>query len=137
MEDHKVTFKYKDSKSNEWKLKTLDAIEFIRCFLQHVLPKGFQKVRYYGFLGSASRGTFEKIRQILGYKKQVALLENKEILSPIKSGKREQNICPNCGKRMKLVGAIHRQKRAPPRLLAETLINYMKELTTQRLPKAL
>ncbi len=69
MEDHKVIFKYKDSNSNEWKLKTLDAMEFIRRFLQHVLPKGFQKVRYYGFLGSASRETFEKIKHILWYKR--------------------------------------------------------------------
>ncbi len=41
----KVTFKYKDSKDNQWKTMTLEAMEFIRRFLQHVCYKGFHKVR--------------------------------------------------------------------------------------------
>jgi predicted Zn-ribbon and HTH transcriptional regulator len=51
----KVTFLYQNSKDHRWKTMTLDANEFIRRFLQHVLPKGFHKVRYYGFLAPASR----------------------------------------------------------------------------------
>ena len=40
---------------------TLDVFEFIRRFLQHVLPTGFMKVRYYGFMGSGCRITAKEI----------------------------------------------------------------------------
>jgi hypothetical protein len=46
-----VTFRYKDrrgSSTGEWRAMTLAADEFLRRFLQHVLPRGFHKVRYYG-----------------------------------------------------------------------------------------
>ena len=42
----KVTFDFKDTRNSRWKTMTLPAEEFIRRFLQHVLPKGFHKVRY-------------------------------------------------------------------------------------------
>ena len=41
---------------------TLDALEFLRRFLQHVLPSGFQKVRYYGFLSANACHSAEKLR---------------------------------------------------------------------------
>ena len=44
-----ITFKYQNSKTNKWKTMTLEAEEFLRRFLQHVLPSGFHKVRSYGF----------------------------------------------------------------------------------------
>lgn len=50
-----VTFKYYDLKSRHSKKLTLTALEFIRRFLQHVLPRGFHKVRYYGFFAPAYR----------------------------------------------------------------------------------
>jgi len=50
MDDVKVTFRYRDYKDHhKVKLMTLDALEFIRRFLLHVLPSGFQKIRYYAF----------------------------------------------------------------------------------------
>jgi hypothetical protein len=50
-ENGKVTFSYKDYKSKSTvKQMTLDAQEFIRRFMQHILPSGFYKVRYFGFL---------------------------------------------------------------------------------------
>lgn len=50
-ENGKVTFSYKDYKSGSvQKSITLDANEFIRRFLQHILPCGFYKIRYFGFL---------------------------------------------------------------------------------------
>ena len=50
MTDSTVTFRYRDYRDhNKMKLMTLDAMEFIRRFLLHVLPSGFQKIRYYGF----------------------------------------------------------------------------------------
>jgi Putative transposase len=48
-----VTFRYKDYRHGaEQKTMTLQAEEFIRRFLLHVLPEGFQRVRYYGFLAN-------------------------------------------------------------------------------------
>jgi len=56
IEHEKVTFQYKDYRhDSQQKTMTLDAEEFIRRFLLHVLPDGFQRIRYYGFLGNRYR----------------------------------------------------------------------------------
>ncbi len=52
----KVTFRYKDYRHDaQQKTMILQAEEFIRRFLLHVLPDGFQRIRYYGFLGNRYR----------------------------------------------------------------------------------
>jgi hypothetical protein len=52
----KVTFRYKDYRHDaQQKTMTLEADEFIRRFLLHVLPDGFQRIRYYGFLANRYR----------------------------------------------------------------------------------
>lgn len=51
----KVTFRYTESSTGQTRICTLSAEEFIRRFLQHVLPKGFVKVRYYGFFSPGLR----------------------------------------------------------------------------------
>ncbi|MGD9148088.1 MAG: IS91 family transposase [Anaerolineae bacterium] len=61
----KVTFRYRASDTGKLRTCTLAAEEFIRRFLQHVLPKGFVKVRYYGFLASGCRQRLASIRQQL------------------------------------------------------------------------
>ncbi len=60
----KVTFKAKDRLGNVAPV-TLGVDELIRRFLQHVLPKGFVKVRYFGLWGSASRDKLETARRAL------------------------------------------------------------------------
>jgi hypothetical protein len=56
--DGQVTFRWRDSASgDQQKLMTLTAAEFIRRFLLHVLPRGFVKVRYFGFLSSRNRAS--------------------------------------------------------------------------------
>ena len=65
LESGKVTFRYTDSKSGQTKIVTLDALEFIRRFLQHVLPHNFMKVRYYGYLAAAAKKKFGKLRKML------------------------------------------------------------------------
>jgi hypothetical protein len=63
--DGKVQFRWKDYRDgNRQKLMTLDADEFIRRFLLHVLPDGFQRIRYFGFL--ANRYRAEKLRSLQG-----------------------------------------------------------------------
>ena len=57
-EDNKVRFCYKDYKAAGMKKHiTLDSSEFIRRFLQHVLPKGFYKIRYFGFMAMCNTRT--------------------------------------------------------------------------------
>jgi hypothetical protein len=57
IEDGKVSFSWKDYRDdNQRKTMTLAAEEFIRRFLIHVLPKGFQRIRHYGFLANCRRG---------------------------------------------------------------------------------
>jgi hypothetical protein len=60
-DDGRVTFSYRRSGSSHGQKMTVDANEFIRRFLQHVLPAGFQKVRHYGFLSSNSPKPIEAV----------------------------------------------------------------------------
>ena len=56
MHEGQVTFRWRDSADgNQQKLRTLDAIEFIRRFLLHILPPGFVKIRHFGFLAHPHR----------------------------------------------------------------------------------
>lgn len=63
--DGRVTFSYRKSGSNRWRTMTVDALEFIRRFLQHVLPSGFPKVRHYGFLSPNSQEPIEAVRSLI------------------------------------------------------------------------
>jgi len=64
----KVTFRYKDYRHDaQQKTMTLEAEEFIRRFLLHVLPEGFQRIRYYGFLANRYRAQkLAHCRDLLG-----------------------------------------------------------------------
>jgi hypothetical protein len=56
VEHGRVTFRVRDSAdANKQKLMQLDAVEFIRRFLLHVLPKGFVRIRHYGLLANRTR----------------------------------------------------------------------------------
>src|ERR1700680_1919737 len=57
MEDGRVAFEYKDyADGNQTKVMTLEATEFIRRFLLHILPRGFVRIRQFGFLANRARG---------------------------------------------------------------------------------
>jgi hypothetical protein len=68
IEDGHVRFKWKDYRhGDQIKTMALDADEFIRRFLMHVLPTGFHRIRYYGFLGNRHRNEkLTKCRRLLG-----------------------------------------------------------------------
>ncbi len=61
-DDGRVRFRWKKSGSRRWRTMELDALEFIRRFLQHVLPRGLQKVRHYGFLSPQSAVSLHEVR---------------------------------------------------------------------------
>ncbi|MDD2252559.1 MAG: transposase [Dehalococcoidales bacterium] len=64
-ENKNVTFRYTRSKTNETAYRTMPVMAFIAMFLMHVLPHGFMKTRYYGFLGSASANKLNAVRTML------------------------------------------------------------------------
>src|SRR5512132_2413467 len=75
-----VTFSYRDRKDHDRK-KTmpLDAHEFIPRFLLHVIPKGFMRVRHFGFLANRSKGLLAKCRQLLDLSPTVPKLPTKSV----------------------------------------------------------
>ncbi len=90
VQDGKVYFRYKKKGSRRQRTMALDALEFIRRFLQHVLPSGFMKVRHYGFLSPTSKVTLEKVRACIETAQGVAFTVPKlEPLAPVK--------CTYCG----------------------------------------
>jgi len=76
-------------------------MEFIRRFLQHTLPTGFMKVRYYGFLNPASSVPLSKIRTLieLAYGFEVVCLKPK--IEPAVSP-----TCPHCGGNLKYLYSV-------------------------------
>ena len=65
-EQGQIRMSWRDSSDGKRKLMTLRPVEFIRRWLQHVLPKGFTRVRHYGFLSAAARQSFVRLRFLLG-----------------------------------------------------------------------
>ena len=63
MSDAMVSFGYRDSKTCKWRKMRVEAMEFIRRYLQHVLPRGFVKVRYYGLYAHRNRSILQKIAE--------------------------------------------------------------------------
>ncbi len=55
MDQTHVTFRWKDRDTGTWRIERLPGVEFLRRFLQHVLPRGFHKVRYYGLWHPSKR----------------------------------------------------------------------------------
>jgi hypothetical protein len=96
--DDTVTFEYKDyADDNKQKQMTLTATEFIRRFEQHILPKGFTKIRTYGYLSNRNR--HQRINEVL---KNMKLPQHKGLITiPLHLRMMERygidiNQCPCC-----------------------------------------
>jgi Putative transposase/Transposase zinc-binding domain len=111
----KVTFRWRDSAHhNEQKLMTLSLDEFLRRFLLHVLPKGFVRIRNFGFLANRRRATLLPLCfQLLGSPQQT-----QQELSTANDANNPR-LCPKCGGPMMLIErltAAEIQLRSPPTL---------------------
>lgn len=103
-DDGKVTYSYRKSGSNRWRKMTVDGSEFVRRFLQHVLPTGLQKVRHYGFLSPNSRVSLELVRWLIAlYQGLVFALR----AGPSRKVPNQPRIrCGVCGEPMVVVGFV-------------------------------
>lgn len=108
----RVTFKAKDQKGNIAPV-TLGVEEFIRRFLQHVLPKGFVKVRYFGLWASASRGKLETARRILN-DHHTAIGKKPLRTATSESAPRPTPRCPKCGCACHRLPVTIPRSREPP-----------------------
>jgi Putative transposase/Transposase zinc-binding domain len=102
----RVTFKWKDYRAKDdarYKLMTLDADEFIRRFLIHVLPNGFHRIRHYGLLANANRAAnIALARRLLGVPNPAPSSGES---NGADSGHEDEdwNTCPCCGGRMVII----------------------------------
>lgn len=96
-----VTFSYRDAKTGKTKRSHLAAGKFIHRFLQHVLPRGFVRVRYYGFFGTRARTKLARLQRMMS--NDTTCLETLEEDSDHSSKEEElkkEIPCPNCGQAM-------------------------------------
>jgi len=95
--DGNVTFKWRDYKDGgKNKVMSLNATEFIRRFMMHVLPKGFSKIRHFGLLASRDKARRIALCQKLTKSRYSChnTLSNHELLSTILG--KDYNLCPEC-----------------------------------------
>ena len=118
MSTTRVTFKYKQRDTGEWKLCRLTGVEFLRRFLMHVLPKGFHKLRYYGLWHHSKRHLQVRARLLLSLLRPVRLAECLLIADVAAEANRLSEgkdvpaesfspSCPHCGSQR----VEHRQER--------------------------
>src|SRR5438477_11394424 len=116
--DGQVTFRWRDSAhNNEQKLLTLTVDKFLRRFLLHVLPKGFVRIRNFGFLANRRRATLLPLCfHLLGSTPQA------EQDLPGSKDSSDLWLCPKCGGPMRVIErltAVEIQLRSPPALVIE------------------
>jgi Putative transposase/Transposase zinc-binding domain len=97
----RITFTYRDGPTRQTRTVSLPADVFLHRFLQHVLPRGFQRVRSFGFLSPAAKERWDRILALLDWQPPAQTLP--EPTSP--------PLCPGCHKPMILLGQL---PRPPP-----------------------
>jgi len=93
-----ITFTYRDGQDGRTRTLRLPVEQFLHRFLQHVLPKDFQRVRSFGWLSPAAKERFERILALLDWKQPP--LELPPPLPPPE--------CPVCKKPMRLIALLPR-----------------------------
>ncbi len=119
LKDGMVTFKINNRKKNRTEQVTITAVEFIRRFLLHSLPKGFVRIRHYGFLANRNRAAnLNTIRLLMRVsapvKKETTSLE--EMMRKLTGT--DITICPCCNKgKMQFFAQIPKYRERPPNYL--------------------
>jgi len=92
----------------------LDALEFLRRFLQHVLPPRLQKVRHYGFLSPQSAVSLDDVRALLAAERPAALVPGETPAPDVDSSAATpeavtEPTCAYCGHRLRVVALLLHQ----------------------------
>ena len=114
-----MVFRWKDYRDGGTeKVTSLAGVEFVRRFLQHVLPRGFQRIRYYGLMANRyRRENLERCRRLLGI---ASTDEASEVAAEAEGSVEESPKCPVCEEgrlRLRLqipATSAWGQSRAPP-----------------------
>jgi len=117
IDNGQITFRYKDyRRQHRQRTMTLAATEFIRRFLMHVVPRGFMRIRYYGFLANTHRNKqLAKIRKLLHVSTPTADSQPEECQDE-EACHSEDHRCPQCRR-----GTMFPTERAPRPRLCEIL----------------
>lgn len=115
LQDDHVTFRWRDSAhQNKKRLLTLQVDEFLRRFLLHVLPRGFVRIRHFGFLAGRRRGVLLSLcQQVLSAEPEIAPVLSEKV----QTGSTPLWTCPVCGSPMVVIErltAAQIKLRSPP-----------------------
>lgn len=120
-DENSVTFRYTPTGATHAKTRSVTGTEFVRGFVQHVLPRGFQKVRYVGWMSSNSRLGIDHVRWLvwlfLGWTYWLASGHAPQPETTV----RESPRCAACGSPMRIVGMLHMDCR----VLVEHSVAYL------------
>jgi len=120
MQGNSVTFRWKDYRAKgrtHHKTMTLDAGEFMRRFLLHVLPHGFHRIRHYGLLANSHRKKdIAQARRLLADAAPRERTQQSESAEPAESVQPPTFVCRHCGRPMTVIEIFLRGQsiRAPP-----------------------
>ena len=107
LECAQVSFQYRASDTGHLKRCTLSADKFIHRFLQHVLPRGFVKVRYYGFFGATRRSRLIALQQLLASPVSTKTTIRQPEMADTKIWSSAPAIqCPQCGSSMFILRSL-------------------------------
>ena len=114
LENGHVTFTYKESASDQVQSCTLPAANFISRFLQHVLPRRFIKVRYYGLLSPGNRHLLQQARQLLAATTGQPTRQTAAPAASLKTNPPPPLLtCPHCRGPLTLLGPISPRGHSP------------------------
>lgn len=109
LKDGRVIFRWYESATGAGRTMSLPVEEFLRRFLQHVLPKGTHKVRYYGLLSPARRTRFKRLQLLLAERRPKQAPADAALPAPAAP------LCPDCATgSLVLLGRLPRVARSPP-----------------------
>jgi hypothetical protein len=107
LSDRTVTFSYRKPGSARLRTTTLDVMEFLRRFLQHVLPDGFMKVRHFGFLHASCAISTDTLRRMIVQAHAIRYKPTRIVPpEPLAA------LCPACGAPMRVVMRLWTPTRA-------------------------
>jgi hypothetical protein len=109
-----VRFRYRDYRDNRQKVMTLDGIEFLRRFAQHILPKGFVRIRHFGLMATSKRDQLRKLQQTFDITIPVAKEKKDWKQLCIDHLNFNPDLCPHCAKGKMAAIDVFRPGRAPP-----------------------